>query len=418
MEVLGTPPMSKAFARSAITNLYNLNLILNIMETKKVHFTLGEGAGQLIVNIAREHLMYSLNPDKALKAIKDSLIGCPTETALDIFIGKLILITNEDKVSFNAIQYTPEMKESFPMLDIEEWAENELLKMKRIAREWDSALLHLRNAIIKNSGRFDFTVKYEHLIKYFYDGDAENLIELDDDIVSNIKYTIVGIRNFLEQCFKTLSVIEWLYKVYPGYIPNGYTILPVDVRGLSTRLMELITGDSEVEQFIRKNTIQMKIVDNFIKNERNIKEALEDGIKPVDITKGWSAGWLSPKGEYYALNGDIGNMLHCQIADALVVAGIVPIKDKDTDVRGNPDSWLSKNGWVKIHGDWILYDGYLQSHYRMPLVPITDQQIEQISLYGKVCCGDKLYFGLQKTFCSGTRFGFTDKPMIAKMFDL
>lgn len=54
------------------------------MRTEKVHFTLGERAGQLIVDIAREHLIYSLNPDKALKAIKDSLIGCPTETALDI----------------------------------------------------------------------------------------------------------------------------------------------------------------------------------------------------------------------------------------------------------------------------------------------------------------------------------------------
>ena len=50
------------------------------MKTRKVHFTLGESAGQLIVSIAREHLIYSLNPDKALKAIKDSLVGCPTES--------------------------------------------------------------------------------------------------------------------------------------------------------------------------------------------------------------------------------------------------------------------------------------------------------------------------------------------------
>lgn len=388
------------------------------METRKVHFTLGEGAGLLIVNIAREHLMYSLNPDKALKTIKDSLVGCPTEIALDILIGKLILITNKDKVSFNAIQYTPDMKDEFPMLDIEKWAENELLKMKRIGREWDSALLHFRNTIIKNSGRFDITVKYDLLVKYFYDGDADNLIELDDDIVSNIKGIVVGIKNFIGECFKTLSVIEWLYKAYPGYIPEGYKLLPVEVRGLSTRLMELMYGDSEVEQFIRKNTIQMRMVDSFIKNEMNIKETLDDGIKPVDITKGWSAGWLSPEGDYYALNGDIANMLHNQIADALVAAHIIPLKDGDTDVTKNPDSWLGENGWVKIHGDWILYDGYFQSKYRMPLVPITDKQIEQISLYGKVCCGDKLFLGLERKFCSGTRLSMMDKPMIAKLFDL
>lgn len=111
-------------------------------------------------------------------------------------------------------------------------------------------------------------------------------------------------------------------------------------------------------------------------------------------------------------------MLHNQIADALVAAHIIPLKDGDTIVSKNPDTWLGKNGWVKIHGDWILYDGYMQSLYRMPLVPITDKQIEQISLYGKTCHGDKLYFGLEKQFCSGTRFGFIDKPMIAKLFDL
>ena len=31
--------------------------------------------------------------------------------------------------------------------------------------------------------------------------------------------------------------------------------------------------------------------------------------------------------------------------------------------------------------------------------------------------GDKLFCGLEKKFCSGTRFGFTEKPMLAKLFD-
>lgn len=392
------------------------------METRKVHFTLGEGAGLLIVNIAREHLMYSLNPDKALKTIKDSLVGCPTEIALDILIGKLILITNEDKVSLNAIQYTPDMKDEFPMLDIEKWAENELLKMKRIGREWDSALLHLRNAIIKNSGRFDFTVKYDHLVKYFYDGDADNLIELDDDIVSNIKGIVVGIKNFMGECLKTLSVIEWLYKAYPGYIPEGYKLLPVEVGGLNTRLMELMYGDSEVEQFIRKNTIQMKMVDSFIKNEMKIKETLDDGIKPVDITKGWSAGWLAPDGSYYALNGDIANMLHNQIADALVAAGIIPIgspkNGEEVDNRKNPDVWLEQHGWVKIHGNWILYDGWNLHRLCEQNIAITQEQKDQICKYGKYCCDGILLLGYTREPVSAARIELTDIPMLKRYFEL
>lgn len=392
------------------------------MKTKKVHFTLGEGAGQLIVNIAREHLMYSLNPDKALKAIKDSLTGCPTEIALDIFIGKLILITNEDKVSFNAIQYTPEMKNEFPMLDIEEWAENELLKMKRIAREWDSALLQFRNAIIKNSGRFDFTVKYDHLVKYFYDGDAENLIELDDDMVSNIKCTVVGIKNFFGHCFKTLSVIEWLYKAYPGYIPDGYTNLPVDVRGLNIRLMELMYGDSEVEQYIRKNTINMKMLDNYLNSQREIDKTIDQGIKPVDITGGYNAGWLAPDGSYYALNGDIANMLHNQIADALVAAGIIPIgspkNGEEVDNRKNPDVWLEQHGWVKIHGNWILYDGWNLHRLCKQNIAITQEQKDQICKYGKCCCDGILLLGYTREPVSAARIELTDIPMLKRYFEL
>ena len=81
------------------------------------------------------------------------------------------------------------------------------------------------------------------------------------------------------------------------------------------------------------------------------------------------------------------------------------------------DGWLSLHGWVKIHGSWILYDGYMQGAHNMKVIPLTDIQIEKISLYGKVCHGDKLFCGLEKKFCSGTRFGFTDKPMLAKLFD-
>lgn len=51
----------------------------------KVGFTLGEGAGMLLVNIARENIIYSFDPEKALKIIKES-ISCDTKTALDIIL--------------------------------------------------------------------------------------------------------------------------------------------------------------------------------------------------------------------------------------------------------------------------------------------------------------------------------------------
>lgn len=383
--------------------------------THKVHFTLGDGAGKLLTNIAREHLIYNLNPKKAVDTIQKSLIGCPTKIALDIIKGDLILITDQDKVSLNAIQYSPEMKDKYPPFDIEEWGEKTLLQMKEVAKEWDNAILELRKAIIRSEGEFRLSVRYDSLIRFFYSGNSENLIDPDQDIIGNIKCTVIGIRNFIEECFKKLRVIKWLSEAYPGEIPDGFTSLPVEVRRLNLRLTDLMLHDREVEQYIAQNKYRAGVLDRYLQNERKIQNIVKNGIQPVDITKGYSAGWLAPSGDFYGLNGEIANMLHNQIASALKDAGVIPRTDK---YDNNPDGWLCRNGWVKIHGDHILYDGYMQSLYNMPLVPITDKQIKQISLYGKICHGDKLFFGIERKFCSGTRFGFTDKPMIAKLFDL
>lgn len=164
--------------------------------------------------------------------------------------------------------------------------------------------------------------------------------------------------------------------------------------------------------------LRMPPIKNHVKAAIGISEKLKDLIQPVDILDNYSAGWLSPTGEYFGLNGEISNILHKTIADAIrermiVLDGADPLEDDDK----NMDGWLSLHGWVKIHGSWILYDGYMQGAHNMKVIPLTDIQIEKISLYGKVCHGDKLFCGLEKKFCSGTRFGFTDKPMLAKLFD-
>lgn len=66
---------------------------------RTVHFTLGEGAGKLLTDIAREKIIYSLMPNEGLATIQESLIGCPKNIALDIIKGKLVLKTAEDNVS-------------------------------------------------------------------------------------------------------------------------------------------------------------------------------------------------------------------------------------------------------------------------------------------------------------------------------
>lgn len=383
---------------------------------RTVHFTLGDGAGKLLTDIAREKIIYSLDPNDGLATIQESLIGCPKNIALDIIKGKSILETAEDNVSFNVVEYTPDMKEQHPPFDIERWAETTLFQMKEIAREWDQAILETRRAIIKNQGTFNISVSYQKLVRYFYTGDESNIIDPEnDETVYNIKCTVTGIQNFLEECDKKMDVIKWLANTYPEDIPEGFLIMPGEVKGLNLRLTDMLFKDSEVEKYISRNRYMDNLVTRFIENEKNIDKAISEGIQPVEITDKYSAGWLSPNGEFYGLNGEIANMLHNQLADALYKKGIIP---RDDCYERNPDGWLCTNGWIRIHGDHLLYDGYMQSKYGKPLVKITEAQKKQIVRYGAECYDGYLRFGCTYTRLLVSIFYALPEQQIGKLFDL
>lgn len=54
------------------------------MKKGTVHFTLGDDAGKLLMQIAQEALLYELDPEKAIKVITTPLMGCPDNIALKI----------------------------------------------------------------------------------------------------------------------------------------------------------------------------------------------------------------------------------------------------------------------------------------------------------------------------------------------
>lgn len=158
-------------------------------------------------------------------------------------------------------------------------------------------------------------------------------------------------------------------------------------------------------------------------NSPTVQSSLESGL-PVDMKLNWNAGWLSPNGDFYGTNGDMSQMLHNELSDKLYEIGIIPQLES---ISTNPDRWLGENGWTKIHGNWILYEGYLiakrtsfQDEFDMPIVkavPMTKEQRDQISLYGKLCHGGKLRFGYKQEPISAARFEMIDDASIWKLFD-
>lgn len=386
------------------------------METKELHFTLGEDAGKILTDIARDHLLCSYDPQKALNTIMQSLIGCPKQLALDIIIGDYVILMNKEGTEFVCTKFDKELHSKiFSQLDLSDWSAKKFLKIQDTALDFLEFLDRIREEVFANNGRFSVDIEYSKVIQYFYDKNSADCDLLDDNEgMLQVSSGILAVKKFIEESLGIIRVIRWMHSNCPTKVYEGFTHMPKEVTMLSAELANLVNGNAEVDLQISKQKEAYSKLDQYIKGELSAQETLKSRISPVNILDNWSAGWLSPNGEYYALNGEIANMLHNKIADALLESGIIEIKDHIP----NPDSWLEENGWVKIHEDWILYDGWNRGRLLNGRpVPMTETQRDVISKYGQVCCKGVLKLGFKREHLSAARFGMTDIPMLKKYFD-
>ena len=82
---------------------------------------------------------------------------------------------------------------------------------------------------------------------------------------------------------------------------------------------------------------------------------IEYGVLKRNILDGYDAGWLSPDGEFFGMNGETREMIHLRIAEKLynidTKYGAQMHKDGVKKIGGIdlPEHWLEKHGWIKIH---------------------------------------------------------------------
>jgi hypothetical protein len=388
------------------------------MATKTLHFTLGDNAGALLMSIAQEHLIYELSPIKAMKALKESLVGISDELSLRLLTGEAVLTVDDDRVTFILKPRNEEEHKDFPKLNILEWSDKKLREIKSHGKQVDLALEKIgREMGIYHSGEhisFSTMIKKGTLMKYFYYGEDEELREdlleeiKNNDKIYELSSTVRVVKGFIEKSIATVRVIEWLKLRY----------------GLEVNSMSEMYAKSTFEKINNKfKRVVACNFSDFIKEEEDMKNYVDgcmevcnlmsSKLEPVAITDNYSAGWLSPKGIYYGLNGEIANMLHSNIAEALRRDGEIP----EGEEGENPDRWLEANGWVKIHGPWILYDGYNLHRMDLKNIPLTKIQRELIYVYGQTCHKGVLKFGLEQEAISAARFQMTEPLMLHKLFE-
>lgn len=354
-------------------------------------FTIGKGFGQMLQRIAWERLTEKLSPRAAVEIITQSLTGCTEGMAVDILDGKIIL--GEDEATQEVLG-TLGAGGKF-----NDWIREQRIHLEEEAKEWVKSLEGIRQEIADAGGKFEFSVRYPELVSYLSgDKDAGLLDYPHSNVVEQIKGTVEGAKNFFVKVSEVYEVIVWMCDA----LNMSRVILPDPILSMHTILDSLMCSDPEVEASIRKQDFQKQRLSEFMEE----REENQTELEPVEITEGYDAGWLSPDGDFYGLNGSTENLLHLNISERLLASKKIPVKEMRT-----PGWWLEENGWVKIYHDWILFSG---SFYGKTL---TEAQIDKLYRYGQACCEGVLLLGTSQEPITAARLRETEPLMLNKLLN-
>jgi hypothetical protein len=400
--------------------LYSSIKIYPIMkEINQVHFTLGDNAGILLMQIAQEALLCELDPEKAVKVITTSLMGCPNNIALKILKGDMVCEVTDDMQNIEVVDYKEEFHKDYPKPNLTDWYERNHKDIGDNGREFYTAL----EQVIRFVNKRDIEIPIKDIVSLVlsstmkdWEAFRSKLSHMED--IERIILLVSQCSKFMDRTAKLYRVFDFIDSVYPDVSCNLSRGMHMVIPMLKIRLDAIVTG--EYGPIFKQLEDEDEQISEYMKGAENTRKLLSEEIQPVSITDNYNAGWLSRDGTYYGMNGSYANMLHLSLADAIrkrmiVENGVDPLK-------GFPgksmDTWLCEQGWVKIHDDHILYDGYISTVYtKKPPLPLSSKQLEAIAKYGKFCHRGMLRFGVTYTPCSMAKLEMMEPPMIAKLLD-
>jgi hypothetical protein len=279
----------------------------------------------------------------------------------------------------------------FPKVDPCYWIAKRKENIEKHGEELITGFKELQKQIRLSNRYIAIDIPYDDIFK-FVSGNDENMLDYlrdnyyEVDIVANL---IEATRKYIEFSMSIISTMDWMLKTFDEFSDSK---LYVEHNGMKGDCSQMLTDVMFVMketinfEFKDSNPIEDNDVEKYIEAALAIDEVIKKGIEPVDIMDNYSAGWLSPDGVYYGLNGEIANMLHIQIADMLQEKGIVPSKPEgEVGAELNAFEWLENHGWVKIHENNIQFDGCNNFQRSKKNVDLTDKQITIIRDYITNC---------------------------------
>ena len=394
-----------------------------------LNFRVGEDLPIILANIAREKLIYKLDPQGAIDVFKDSLGIESEDLCLGLISGKdLCARIDINTQEFEVIYRKDDPDNPYPILDAEyiatSWLEQEIeicLGYSNIFNKsyYPSYFLSNPKSIHLNVDvDLDFLIRVfsgqkDQCKDYIFDAIMERFDNREGDYITEmiaLKDALIGCKEWFFGAIKKIDVIKFMISskfLDISKISLDLNKLEVELAYLYNHLLDFMIT-AELDDLSEDYKVE---IGKWLKLNDNISDLVSHKILPVDITKGYDAGWLSPEGLFYGMNGNMNDMLHIQISDLLKEEGVIP-KDEPA-----PCLWLEDNGWVKIHGDWVLYN--CQDRDFKVARSITKEQLDAIFNYGKACYKEGiLRFGYRMTRLSVATFKYIDNPRRSELFIL
>lgn len=416
----------------------------------KVNFRIGSDMAIILNQIATEKILYDFEPEKSIETFTESL-GCTREQAIEFIRGdKYVLEVDPEEGTIYAVS-RDEVSENHPY---------PIFEGDQIAKEWLKTLLEdqdlLMRALYTNFKDYTTCSRYhfapdniemdiDDAIDIFLNDKKEDVKNSILDKVSNwldeFYDTNVEVYNavrciglakaWLEECNKKIYTIDWMIKnhlIQEPTMPDwndyndrddywkaleSYKDIPMVMKAYAA-LQDRLRMAFEM---CRTDGVDLPTdIEEYFKQHDAVIDRFKDIMVPDDIHSKHDAGYLDPNGNYYALDGHISTMLHCQIEDALVKHGIIKYDDKFTSIGAQ----LEYEGWVKLHNQWVMFEPearYIWDHTGS-LNHLTEAQVNAIIEYGNTHYDGILKFGILHTPVYMGTFRQMDNLMRTKLFEI
>lgn len=382
----------------------------------QLSFSLGDNIGEILLDIAQNKIKKG-DFEGAIKTYTDSFEGFTRDYALKVLKNEAVIVVVDNGTGIDLVDDEDSIKENAEL--IVDW-NNTIKKMLEDLNESCLFISSIRNKVsidlndyclyevISSPGDTYMDPVYTLVARYIGGEKLDlpkfpvlgHLISKGDDhfYSKNVDEEMTALEKKAYAVLKYVDCIKYMHRdfmtlnnLYNSLLDNGFIQrVPMFEDVMENVLDNYLIPFCDTEKgyhhpMCDEEIIKLKesMYDDISKTSIG-KEYIENGIITKNILDGYDAGFLSPDGTFYGMNGDKNELLHVQLIDMLCEK-LIKKGDSNLDMEYE----LMKKGFMKIHHDNI-YGFYGPKDDKEMLYCPAEKQIELICQYANKFYGGKI----------------------------